>query len=327
MKQIYYMQKVSILVPIFGVELYIERCTRSLFEQTFDNIEYIFVNDCTKDNSINILLQIIEEYPNRKNSIKILHHKTNLGLSTARNTALYASSGDYIMHVDSDDYIELNAVQLLYEKANESGADIVVCDNRYIYDNKILVTKQYIPKEKEAYLKLLLKKKAQPSIWGKLFTRDIYIRSGIKAVDGLNYGEDFAVLPRLVYNANYIIKLDKPLYNYILYNEAAYTKNISIKSINDMVWANEILETFFSAIPEKDKYRELLILSKLRTQIYFLKYSDKELWEYIVNIYQEQKVNYSLLSFSDQIILFLARRRWYILLRFVIHGGFWIKGI
>ena len=106
-------KKVSILVPVYGVEKYIERCARSLFEQTYDNIEYIFVDDCTKDRSIVILQKVLEGYPNRKNQVKILHHEKNRGLSAARNTALDASTGDYLMHVDSDDYLRKDAVLLL----------------------------------------------------------------------------------------------------------------------------------------------------------------------------------------------------------------------
>ena len=106
-------KKVSILVPVYGVEKYIKRCARSLFEQTYDNIEYIFVDDCTQDRSIDILEEVLKEYPNRKNQVKILHHAKNRGLSASRNTALDASTGDYLMHVDADDYLHVDAIALL----------------------------------------------------------------------------------------------------------------------------------------------------------------------------------------------------------------------
>ena len=97
---------VSILVPIYGVEKYIRRCAISLFEQTYLNIEYIFVNDCTNDDSIIILENVINQYPNRQSQIKIIQHETNKGLGEARNTAVAAANGDYLFHVDSDDYID-----------------------------------------------------------------------------------------------------------------------------------------------------------------------------------------------------------------------------
>jgi glycosyltransferase involved in cell wall biosynthesis len=122
------MPKVSIVVPIYGVEKYIERCARSLFEQTFDDIEYIFVNDSTKDASIEVLQTVIEEYPHRKNQIKILHHPENRGLPQARKTGILAAKGDYIINFDSDDWVEHTIIEVVYTKASQDKADIVVCD-------------------------------------------------------------------------------------------------------------------------------------------------------------------------------------------------------
>ena len=91
------MYLVSILVPVYGVEKYIERCARSLFEQTYENLEYIFVDDCTPDKSIEILKRVIEDYPNRKNQVRIIHHEHNRGLAAARNTALDAATSEFYL--------------------------------------------------------------------------------------------------------------------------------------------------------------------------------------------------------------------------------------
>lgn len=99
------MLKVSILVPIYGVEQYIERCAKSLFEQTYSEIEYVFVNDCTKDDSIGVLNRVLEKFPQRKLQVRIINHEKNKGLGAARRTAILNANGDYILHVDSDDYI------------------------------------------------------------------------------------------------------------------------------------------------------------------------------------------------------------------------------
>ena len=99
------MHKVSILVPIYGVERFIERCARSLFEQTYPNIEYVFVNDCTADRSVEILKELVEDYPGRKDAVKIISHEKNRGLAAARNTALENATGVFICHVDSDDWV------------------------------------------------------------------------------------------------------------------------------------------------------------------------------------------------------------------------------
>ena len=119
---------VSILVPIYNVENFIEKCSVSLFEQTYKNIEYVFVNDCSPDHSIEVLEKVAKNYPNRINSIKIINHDINKGLAGARNTAILNANGDYVLHVDSDDFIEKTTIEKLVKKAQDDCADIVVFD-------------------------------------------------------------------------------------------------------------------------------------------------------------------------------------------------------
>ena len=120
--------KVSVCVPIYGVEKYIEQCVRSLMEQTMtDGIEFIFVNDCTKDKSMSILNQVLEEYPHRIDQVKIIEHEVNKGLPSARNTALNEAKGEYIVHCDSDDWVEPTMYESMYNKAKISNADIIGC--------------------------------------------------------------------------------------------------------------------------------------------------------------------------------------------------------
>ena len=122
------MPKVSFLVPVYNVSAYIGRCARSLFEQTFDDIEYIFVNDCTPDDSMERLEAVIEQYPERAGQVKIINQEQNQGPGTARNVALLAASGEYVCCVDSDDYVDADMVDAMYAKAVAEGADIVVAD-------------------------------------------------------------------------------------------------------------------------------------------------------------------------------------------------------
>ena len=116
---------ISIIVPIYKVENYIERCVRSLLEQTYIGIEYIFVDDCSPDSSISILKKVIKEYPTRIDQIKIISHEKNMGLPAARNTGLKMAIGDYIFHCDSDDYVEKDMIEKMYQTAKEKDADIV----------------------------------------------------------------------------------------------------------------------------------------------------------------------------------------------------------
>ena len=132
---------VSILVPVYGVEQYIERCARSLFEQTYPDIEYIFVDDCSPDKSIEVLKKTIDDYPQRKPNVRIVRHECNRGLAAARNTAVENCRTEFLMHVDSDDWIEMDCVERCVIKQQEENSDIVLFDflmhhPKYIVEKK-----------------------------------------------------------------------------------------------------------------------------------------------------------------------------------------------
>ena len=120
------MPKVSIIVPVYGVEKYIERCACSLFEQTLDDLEFIFVDDSSPDDSIEKLQTLILKYPNRIPQVRIIRHDVNRGLPAARQTGIRVASGDYIIHCDSDDWIDLDLCETLYLKASENSSDVVI---------------------------------------------------------------------------------------------------------------------------------------------------------------------------------------------------------
>ena len=115
------MPAVSVIIPVYGVEKYIERCARSLFEQTMEDLEYIFVDDCTPDASMDILARVMDDYPARRCQVKVLHNEVNRGLAYTRRRGVEASTGDYIIHCDSDDYVEKDIYEKLYAKATEEG--------------------------------------------------------------------------------------------------------------------------------------------------------------------------------------------------------------
>ena len=120
--------KISVIVPIYNVEPYIERCVHSLFSQTLDNIEYIFVNDCTPDHSMEILYKILKQYPEREKDVHIINHPYNMGAAKARENGIKAATGEYIIHCDSDDWVDTDMYRLLYEKAKAENLNMVMCD-------------------------------------------------------------------------------------------------------------------------------------------------------------------------------------------------------
>lgn len=207
------MPKVTVIVPVYGVEKYIERCARSLFEQTLDDMEFVFVDDCTKDNSIWVLERVIEDYPNRKEQIKILHHEHNKGLSHARETGVNAAVGEYIAHCDSDDWVEHNMYEELYNEAKKLDTDIVKC-GFYISSNTDTVIpinhSNNILQQREV-LSLLYSWKGWNQIWVLLVKKNLY--NNVVFTDNTMM-EDFFVVAQLYAKCQNVGVYNKPLYYY-----------------------------------------------------------------------------------------------------------------
>lgn len=221
---------VSICVPIYGVEKYIERCAVSLFEQTYENIEYIFVNDCTKDSSMKLLHDVIKCYPQRQPKIRIISHEQNRGLAVARNTAVEAAHGLFLLHVDSDDWLEINAVESCVNVQKENDADIVSVNAKAIWNNRVeLYNTPSITNPKDL-LRAILSRKAIWNIWGRLIRKSLYVNNKIFNVEGLNVSEDLQILPQLLFFSSKIAVCTKPLYNYECRNQSSYTFTYNIKS-------------------------------------------------------------------------------------------------
>lgn len=209
------MPKVSVIIPMYGVEKFIERCARSLFEQTLDDIEYIFVNDCTKDNTVSVLQRVIEEYPNRQHQIQVIHHEQNKGISHARETGVKEATGEYIAHCDSDDWIDTSAYETLYNFAVSNGYDFVKAEH-YISDGNNTKTYKVFGSDnvtKDLSISYLLACKGWNSIWDTLSKRDLYFQDDVKFTDDPML-EDFFLVVQLLIKSDKIGVLRQPFYYY-----------------------------------------------------------------------------------------------------------------
>ena len=239
--------KISVCVPVYGVEKYIERCARSLFEQTLqDDVEFIFVNDCTKDNSIEILRKVLLEYPHRREQVRIIEHPCNKGLSAARNTALANAAGEYITHVDSDDFLKPNALEKLLETAQKTDADFVTAGVCMQYDDH----EEFLPvpayENKADYLSDMLSRKILCNIWNNLIRKKLYTQHNITVPETLNMGEDLAVTPRLVHFAEKVAFCPEVLYCYYRSNTTSYCNTFKLKNLQDVMQAHNLLHDFFT---------------------------------------------------------------------------------
>ena len=236
---------VSICVPIYNVEEYIERCARSLFEQTYENIEYVFVDDCSPDNSIAILQQTAKQYPHRMTQVRFVRHKTNSGLGQARNTGVREATGDFILHVDSDDYIDVNVVERLVAKQKKTDADIVMYPKKILYKSGIQIEKTHGYSSPRELLENFLIGKTTGNVCGSLIRTLIYHENGIQVEGGVNQSEDFQVITRLMYFAKVLAFVDDSFYYYDKSNEESYSYIFKRANEDQILTSYSVLFAFF----------------------------------------------------------------------------------
>lgn len=204
--------KISVCIPIYNGEKYIEKCIRSLFEQTLDDIEYVFVNDCTPDNSMGIVYDVMEEYPNRKPYIKIINHEINLGIAISNRDALLSTRGEYVITCDNDDWVDLDMYECLYNKAKEINADVVCCDYYLEYPNKRVPSVSHFEGDKDERVKAWIKRKYTAFSWATMVRGTIYRNQVLYITEG--YAEDAVRACQVQFYANRYAYIAKPMYHY-----------------------------------------------------------------------------------------------------------------
>lgn len=221
---------VSIIVPVYGVEKYIGKCLDSLVSQTLSDIEIIVVNDGTKDNSQKIIDNYVKKYNNIKSYIK-----ENGGQGSARNYGLSKASGEYIGYVDSDDFVEPEMFEKLYNKGKKDNLDIVICGNYNVsedYKTK-KIDLEYIKYDDNKINALLSKKAVWNKIYKKEIVNDLVFRSKV-------WYEDFDFSIKAICKAKKIGYVNEALYDYLIregstMNNSNVTKNLEILEAFDVI--------------------------------------------------------------------------------------------
>ena len=255
--------KVSILIPVYGVEQYIAECARSLFSQTYRDLEFIFVDDCSPDNSISVLKKVLEDYPDRANQVHIIRHKTNKGVGTARQTAFTHATGECIMHADSDDLLPADAVELLVGGMQKGAYDIV--SGAYAeYRNQTIGAIKLPPTLPSQYYvrQLLCQNLVKHNLWGRLYRRAFLQENNISFVPGIDYCEDYTLITRAFFSARYTT-IDDLVYYYRTDNITSYTHQISHKNLVSMLKANAVVIDFFRKNDVKRLYHQALDMGLL----------------------------------------------------------------
>ena len=226
------MPEVSVIVPFYKVAPFMRRCAEALMAQTLSDVEFLFVDDASPDESRRILEDILAAHPDR--NARILTHPVNRGLPAARNTGLAAATGKYVCHLDSDDYPEPDMLEKLYRAAELAGADIAYSDFYLSFENgeRYMANPDFTRAEdllKEGFLS----GRCKYNVWNKLILRDLYTRSGILFPEGHAMGEDMTMI-RLCLHAGTCIHVPEALYHYVKLNAGAMSNTLTPRQQEDI---------------------------------------------------------------------------------------------
>lgn len=302
---------ISVLIPAYNAEKYLEKCIKSITGQSLKNIEIIIVNDGSTDKT----LEILEKLKESDNRIKVIN-QSNKGVSVVRNNALKYAKGEYISWIDSDDWID-ESLEEIYNKAKQENADIVVMDYWREENGEKKYIKDKIRENNIEYINEIILGKSTGYLWNKLIKTSLYRENGINFPENIKCGEDRVILPKLLYFAKKIIKINKAYYHYIFNPKSLSKKQYSNEEIFHKVlpdYINQIkdLENYFSDNKEI-KISNLKVINGLWYFVkcdafshpsFILKKENKKIIEYLLEGVNEIKIED---VSSDKRIQFLLR--------------------
>lgn len=246
--------KVSVIVPVYNVEKYLDRCLKSLVNQTLKDIEIIVVNDGSPDNSQKIIDEYSKKYKNVKSYIK-----ENGGVADARNYGIKKSSGEYIAFVDGDDFVLDNMYESMYNKAKSKDFDVVVCDLNYIYEdtNKEMRVSSGLDEDTTDIKKVIINN--YPVVWNKIIKREIF--NNLEFKKGVWFEDVEFIYKMLPYVKN--IGVVKEPFNQYIQREGSITKSVDKRIYNYIDNWNGIIN-FYKEKNFYDKYKKELEFAYVR---------------------------------------------------------------
>ena len=242
---------VSVIVPVYKVEDYIRECIDSILAQTYPDFELILVDDGSPDNCG----RICDDYAKGDNRIKVVH-KVNGGLTSARNAGLDVAKGEWIMHVDGDDWIDPDMIESLIEAAQATGADLVFGDftkyGPYAGYYKLPTWSSDKRESISNYIAYMM-----TTIWGSISKRSIYADHSLKSPEGISYCEDFHLIVRLCHFAKKVVNVHRSFYHY-RYRPTSIMSNMNGKTEADEQWVNQDTIRFFKDQGVYEDYRKVM---------------------------------------------------------------------
>ncbi len=258
--------QISVLIPFYNCEKYIDRCLESVAVQSFNSFEVVLVDDCSDDKSLEVALSTLNKH--KQISYKLLQNPQNQGVAYCRNRLIENASGKYLLFVDADDRIEADMLEMLYNKAEQENADIVVSDFFYETYDKTFVAHDFVATSKEENIKNAIEQKiVYTGLWNKLIISDLVRSNGFCFPIDLNMSEDRLMVIKLYCFANKISKLDKPLYHYNRMNESSITATKTEFHYKQAILFWQYLDEFLQSLNIYEKYRQSVEYSKVENKV------------------------------------------------------------
>ncbi|MDK0927596.1 glycosyltransferase family 2 protein [Clostridium perfringens] len=301
---------VSVIIPVYNVEKYLQRCIDSVISQTYENLEIICINDGSTDGSCEILKQ---------NKIKekrlIVLEQKNKGVSNARNRGVKIAKGEFIIFIDSDDTLENDMIKFLVECFNKYEVDIVHCTYNRIENNKIIkrinnIKSPYFQDNSQGVIDLLEGKKVDPTLCTKLFKKKLF--ENIEIDESINTNEDLLLNFYLFRQAKLSVYLDVAKYNYIYRKGSASTSEMTLKKLEDQIKVSKKISKELELEEQLYKYSIKSSIGRLG-EVYksiinlndkkmndFKKYVIKEVKKIYPSFYKQKNV-----SFKRKLVFFL----------------------
>lgn len=294
---------ISVIVPVYNAEAYLHRCVDSLLAQTFRDFEILLIDDGSPDKSG----EICDQYAQKDARIRVFH-KTNGGVSSARQLGIEQAKGKYSIHCDPDDWAEPNMLEALYKKAIATDADMVICDFFVDSTQNTTICKQPIKSNhSNVVLIQLLENGLHGSTCNKLIKHSLYSQYNINFPKGIDYCEDFCVIIQLLLKNLYIEYLPKAFYHYNQFDNAeSITRKMNLQFIRRVMAFIQVLEQLILQIPNSKKYiimrKEFVLLTAATYKI--LPFRD------IIELYPEIKDTRSSAKCpKNKIYLFLIKHK------------------
>lgn len=259
------MIKVSVIVPVYNVERFIERCVKSLFEQTLKEIEYIFFDDCGSDKSVEILEKLIK-HTECSGNVRLIKNPHNMGSARIRQMGISIARGEYIAYCDSDDFVAKDIYEKLYNKAKKGNFDVVFCDWNIIDErNNIHPQIRHVYKNKLDFIKSVLKGREMGNVWSMICKKTVFTNNQIKYPQ-YTMIDDATLLIQIIYYAKNYTYVKIPLYSYCINLDGSSRKmneNACIKRYKDIKGNINTILSFIESVG---------LSSYLSDDTYILKY-------------------------------------------------------